>query len=198
MSGTDTAGTQSETARRHDEIVASLRTAETPLTHEELVNFMSSYLDMIEDEWGGLAVNIEEGGCADNADYAWNATGRRVEVMDLAGFANKDYTDWDHDLLARWPAVQPPPGLSWDYLRDGGWIDQAHVWVTLGQRHYDIEAVEGVDNPFDLHDIRRGLVRTLRRTDPELLERVSPDHWWQESIELQDTPLRELAGSKLG
>jgi len=198
MSGAVTTRTQSETARRHDEIVASLSTAETPLTHEELVTFMRSYLEMIDNEWGGLAENIEEGSCGDNADYTWNSTGRRVEVMDLAGFANQDYSDWDHDLLARWPAVQPPPGLSWDYLRDGGWIDQAHVWVTLGQRHYDIEAVEGVDNPFDLHDIRRGLVRTLRMSDPELLERVSNDPWWQGSIHLADTPIEAPAGPGMG
>jgi len=193
-SGMDMAGTQSETALRHAEIVAAMSTAETPLTHDELVSFMRSYLDMIENEWGGLASNIEEGSCGDNADYTWNQTGRRVEVMDLGGFAKEDYSDWDYDILAQWPSVQPPPGLSWEYLAKGGWPRQAHVWVTLGQRHYDVEAVEGVDNPFDLHDIRRGLVRTLRRKDPELLERLSHDPWWEESIRLQDTPIAEYSG----
>jgi len=191
------AGTQSETALRHAETVAAMSTAETPLTHDELVVFMRSYLDMIENEWGGLAANIEEGSCGDNADYIWNQTGRRVEVMDLAGFANEDYTDWNLEMLARWPAVRPPPGLTWDYLRDGGWIDQAHVWVTLGHRHYDIEAVEGVENPFDLHDIRRGLVRTLRETDPALLKRVSSHPWWQEAIDLVSRPIGEPAGPRM-
>jgi len=197
MSGADTAGAKSEIARRHDEIVASLSTAERPLTHEELVTFMRSYLEMIENEWGGLAENIDEGCCGDNADYTWNSTGHRVETMDLGGFAREDYSDWDHEILAQWPNVQPPPGLSWDYLAEEGWPRQAHVWVTLGQRHYDIEAVEGVDNPFDLHDIRRGLVRTLRRTDPELLERLSGDPWWEGSIHLADTLIEVPAGPRM-
>lgn len=191
MSVMDTDGTQSEIARRHAEIVASLSTAETPLTHDDLVTFMRSFREMIENEWEGLAENIERGGCGDNVDYIWNSTGNRLEVMDLGAFALEDYSDWDYTVLAKWPAVKPPPGLTWEYLANGGWPQQAHVWVTLGQRHYDIEAVEGVDNPFDLNDIRRGLVWTLRRTDPELFDRLSGDPWWQESIRLEDTPAGE-------
>lgn len=62
------------------------------------------------------------------------------------------------------------------------WIKQAHVWATLDNRHYDIEAIEGVDNPFDLNDIRRGLVEDLSEKHPDLFARISDHPWWQDAL----------------
>ncbi len=62
-------------------------------------------------------------------------------------------------LAAHWPRIHPPEGLTWDDVdqlaSDAGFSAGTHVWLCLDGRHYDAEAPEGVDNPFDLPFFQR-------------------------------------------
>lgn len=66
----------------------------------------------------------------------------------------------DREKIARnWPAAALPSGISWDDMdvisEQFGFAGGIHVWVEIEGRHYDAEAVDGVDNPFDLPFFKR-------------------------------------------
>ena len=168
------------------------------MTHDEMAALWTALRAEVDAAPGGLAENVRYGGCGDNYDAVSTRSGGRARFCDLWSFANEDGTEWDHGKLAANPAVRPPAGLTWDALRDMGWIKGAHVWATTGGRHYDIEAPDGVDNPFDLNDIRRGMVETLSVRDPGRLAELSSHHWWRESLALRETIEAMIAGLETG
>lgn len=155
------------------------------LTHDGMTALWSQLRARVEAE-EGLAENIRSGMCGDNLDAVLTRAGGSAQFCDLWTFANEDGTEWDRAKLAGLPSVQPPPGLTWDSLRDMGWIRGSHVWATLDGRHYDIEAPEGVDNPFDLNDIRCGMVATVSKVHPDLFERLRDEPWWRVSISVAE------------
>ena len=161
----------------------------SPITESELIQLWSSLRVEVESDPDGLADNVFSGCCGDNLDVIITRSGGRAEMCDLASFAinvgdsiHNPTADWDHAKLSTWPNVQPPPGLSWVQLRQDGWIAQAHVWTVCDQKHFDIEAPQGVDNPFHLNDIRTGLVEFYREHQPALFATLANHPWWLESI----------------
>lgn len=161
------------------------------ITVPEMVELWTSLLMEVEAEPGGLADNIISGCCGDNLDVIITRSGGRAEMCDLASFAiniedsiHNPAADWDHTKLSLWPNVQPPPGLFWSQLREHGWIAQAHVWTVCEQKHFDIEDPRGVDNPFDLKDLRAGLVQFYREQHPTLFATLADHPWWIESVEI--------------
>jgi hypothetical protein len=83
-----------------------------------------------------------------------------VGIDNLMECEDDEPTVMDRALLAaHWPKIQPPEGLTWDEVdqlaSDAGFSAGTHVWLCLDGRHYDAEAPEGVDNPFDLPFFQR-------------------------------------------
>ncbi len=67
---------------------------------------------------------------------------------------------FDETLLTKhWPSVQPPANMTWPdasaMARACDFSAGTHEWITLGQRHYDAECPEGVDNFWDLPFFQR-------------------------------------------
>lgn len=79
-------------------------------------------------------------------------------------------TVMDRALLAEhWPLVVPPEGLGWDDIdalaAAAGFSCGTHEWLVLDGRHYDAEAPDGVDNPFDLPFFQRVVAGWLEERD---------------------------------
>lgn len=84
-----------------------------------------------------------------------------MSEIGIDGFMNPHPEDecerdgFDRALIAeRWPAITPPEGLDWEALDEiaafANFNAGTHEWIVYEGRHYDAEAPEGVDNPFDL------------------------------------------------
>jgi len=68
----------------------------------------------------------------------------------------------DRALLAQhWPAVQPPPGLTWEHLEqlaeEADWRVGTHIWLAFEGQHYDAECPTGVANFLDLPFFSTGI-----------------------------------------
>ena len=78
---------------------------------------------------------------------------------------NRDY------LRSELPSVVPPVGLDWDDLDHisafGNFFSGTHVWIFANGRHYDAEAPEGVETPFDLPFFKRIINRWIVEGKPE-------------------------------
>lgn len=114
--------------------------------------------------------DINCGSCADFAEAVLSAISSLRPVPEacevwvddmLVGSPDDDERlGFDQERLAlRYPEASPPAGLEWSDMdeisRRYGFAGGSHVWVCAGGRHYDAEAVEGVENPFDLPYFRR-------------------------------------------
>lgn len=112
---------------------------------------------------------INAGYCTDFANDVQEELGREacerlgvgeLGIDNLMEHEDEEPTVMDRALLAEhWPAVVPPEGLDWDGVdalaAAAGFSCGTHVWLLCDGRHFDAEAPDGVDSPFDLPFFRR-------------------------------------------
>lgn len=130
----------------------------------------------IDDRRAGSPYEINCGLCQDLAadiiaDLDPSLRGAEVFVDDfLAGDAlDDDRIALDRDRIARnWPGMTLPDGITWDDMdrisEQFGFAGGVHVWVEIEGRHYDAEAIDGVDNPLDLPFFKRIFESYLSQT----------------------------------
>lgn len=145
---------------------------------------------ILEEEPNGiLAVN--DGRCEDLAQDVLERLGvnegPQICMFEISGITDED-GDFDRKLLSRrkFAAMLPPPGLHWEDMDDLGICGVAHIWLWSGDRHYDCDAPDGVENPFDLPLMRRCVAGAIRETRPDDEERLAADPWWKESFAMHD------------
>lgn len=138
-----------------------------------------SLRDAFETEDGLSATAINSGLCADFADAITSSFG-----MESAVFSIDDLFDDSGGLVT---VSAPPPGTDWNLLeRIGVPDDLSHSWILFDGRHYDAEAPDGVDNPFDLACVRHGLHELLERRNGKLLDELTESYgWWREAARLR-------------
>lgn len=136
------------------------------------------------------AINL--GGCEDFASDIDELIGNPAEdanyqIIDPAYFlqapAQGDDNNWGYPLdrcyvQERWPSVVPPSGLNWDDLDHisafGNFSSGTHIWIFNDGKHYDAEAPEGVDTPFDLPFFKRIIGRWIEAGKPEATPLPAP------------------------
>jgi hypothetical protein len=133
----------------------------------------------------GSYQEINAGGCEDFATDIHELIGSPAEnleyqMIDPAYFLQPpldgDDDNWgfplnrDH-LQAKWPSVVPPAGMDWDDLDHisafGNFFSGTHIWIFSHGKHYDSEAPEGVDTPFDLPFFKRIIQMWIEEGKPE-------------------------------
>ncbi len=128
---------------------------------------------------------INAGGCEDFAEEIHGLIGSPQEnseywMIDPSYFLQApldgENDNWgfplDRDYLqTQFPSVVPPDGLDWDDLDHisafGNFFSGTHVWIFANGRHYDAEAPDGVETPFDLPFFKRIVNRWIAEGKPE-------------------------------
>jgi hypothetical protein len=128
---------------------------------------------------------INSGGCENFASDVDGLIGSPTEsadyqIIDPAHFLlaplEGDENNWgyplDRDHLhSNWPSVVPPAGLDWDDLDHvsafGNFSSGTHIWIFSHGKHYDSEAPEGVNTPFELPFFQRIIGRWIEAGKPE-------------------------------
>lgn len=138
--------------------------------------------------------SINCGYCADFRDGVFHVFKQHAELADI------DFDDiYYSDLALQEDRPAPPLGLTWNELGNSAapgeqptgllkWT--CHEWMRLDGLHFDSEAPEGVENPFDLPCIRRSLANTLALHYPDLLASLVGHSWWQRSVQMSAENLR--------
>lgn len=127
---------------------------------------------------------INQGGCENFACDVHALIGSPTEnenysIIDPAFFmqeaidgeAENSGYPMDRDYLAaKWPSVVPPNGLDWDDLDHvsgfANFSPGTHIWIFSDGKHYDAEAPEGVETPFDLPFFQRIIQRWIDNGRP--------------------------------
>jgi hypothetical protein len=118
-------------------------------------------------ETGETPQQINAGQCFDFSDELESINHTLFMSFGIGNFTNhnsdagedsSDATGFDIGLLqSHYPTWKPPAGLTWQQFYDLGLADGCHGWAYCLKNHlcYDIEAPDGVANPFDLPWFRR-------------------------------------------
>lgn len=85
--------------------------------------------------------------------------GQKLYIVATEGFfrynEEDDPIDWDWKLLAKHWNIAPPAGVTKKSLKEICHQYPQHVWLTIGQKHYDAESPNGESSFFDLKFFKR-------------------------------------------
>lgn len=85
--------------------------------------------------------------------------GNEFQTVETANFLNQadDYAkiDWDWNLLKTYWNMSPPPGVTPEQIKLVAQHEPTHIWLTVGTKHYDAEAPNGVNSFFELPFFKR-------------------------------------------
>lgn len=149
------------------------------VTHDRLRDAIISERERFIENGCGNLEEINSGRCA---DFAWcvmevlsdeaRRKGTEVQLMDLELLQVRparavDAEDFmgqpfDEALIAEdWPKLTLPADLTWDDMNDisvfMNYDESTHKWLRLGDRHYDCETPDGMENIFDLPVFKRNV-----------------------------------------
>lgn len=156
----------------------------SPAAIEILKKAVIDLRDQYIDEGADDARDINRGQCEDFAEDLREkfadkgfATARDISIDEymqpmLDGDDNNYGYPFDRELLeASFPGFKPPKELSMDDLDHvssyASFSPGTHVWVVHEGRHYDAEAPEGVESPFELPFFQRIINRWIKDGRPE-------------------------------
>lgn len=139
-------------------------------THERLKSALEGVRDRMLAEGTPSPADINCGRCGEVVSDVFEELGGVTEAYELGlmelGITNlmhivdDEPEGFDREMLREhWPTTVPPEGMDWDDLDAlavfGDFSDGTHEWISFEGRHYDVEAVDGVDSPFDLPFFKR-------------------------------------------